>query len=285
MGKEIKGKYYIADCEHNGDIESAKSYLRSIGCTILGCYWDGMDCGLAYVTFSFDDSHFKEMYAELYSSSSFEADINDYLSFGELCGYKKMDKNEMNELYKQMCKDTSKGFLDRLPLHFFFKVNDGINPNSIIEKCLSFLKHPYKVLGYYFNVVDGCNYCTMLISSSYKNLATDIIGGEGIGDYCLGHRGWLSKNRIYGECSCSHILYNYTMLGGYEYFQRVVDRIKGRKELEYRGGTYYKPIDIKVEADEYFNADGTFLARIERNGKEYTIKDPRSWDWSEYRNK
>ena len=282
MAKKIQGKYYVADCEHYGDMQRAKIYLRELSCIIIESYWDGRDCGDAWIRFSFDESRFKEMYEKLHDSAMFNADINDYLPSKVMDGYTKMNARELEELHKQMCQDTSRGFLDRMPLRLFFEVKENSNPKEITDKCLSFLKHPYKVLGYYFKVTDGCNYCTILMSSSYKNLSEHTIGDGGIGDFCLGNSGWLNHHHIYGECSCHHKLYDTMFLGGYGYFHRVVKRMMERKTLEYRGGTYYNSIDIKVGANEYFNADGSFNIKLTRNGKEYTIKDPRHWDWSEF---
>ena len=56
--KNAKGKFIgqrnVPDCEHNGDIERECYELRDLGATIEETYWDGEDCGEAYVLFSAD---------------------------------------------------------------------------------------------------------------------------------------------------------------------------------------------------------------------------------------
>lgn len=44
--------YPITDCEHEGDIRSAEFEVRKAGGEVLDTYWDGEDCGDAYVSFT-----------------------------------------------------------------------------------------------------------------------------------------------------------------------------------------------------------------------------------------
>jgi hypothetical protein len=103
----------------------------------------------------------------------------------------------------------------------------------------------------------------------------------GIGDYCLGGKGWLKSNNIYGECSCVHKYINTGCLRGYEYLRRVVNCIKSGLPMEYRNqDSYYHPKDIIVSVEGYMLEDGSFKSVIEVDGKKYTLKDPCWWDWN-----
>ncbi len=44
--------YYVADCEHSGDIAHAIMEIQEAGGTVIERYWDGHDCGEAYVVFT-----------------------------------------------------------------------------------------------------------------------------------------------------------------------------------------------------------------------------------------
>lgn len=50
----MKTKKYIrnvVDCEHNGDIAHTIMEIQNAGGTVIERYWDGEDCGEAYVVF------------------------------------------------------------------------------------------------------------------------------------------------------------------------------------------------------------------------------------------
>lgn len=44
--------YWVTDCEHEGDIESAKEEVVDAGGVIEESYWDGEDCGEAWIRFT-----------------------------------------------------------------------------------------------------------------------------------------------------------------------------------------------------------------------------------------
>ena len=73
--KNITGIYHVADCEHWCDMDSAKSFIRSLGCVITDSYWDGRDCGEAWVEFSFPECRYVAIYNKLGSSAGYSADI------------------------------------------------------------------------------------------------------------------------------------------------------------------------------------------------------------------
>lgn len=43
--------YTVADCEHEGDIRDAISEVEEAGGMFVSSYWDGHDCGEAWVEF------------------------------------------------------------------------------------------------------------------------------------------------------------------------------------------------------------------------------------------
>lgn len=47
--------YPIIDCEHEGDIRSAEFEVTKAGGEVLDTYWDGEDCGEAYIEFAVSD--------------------------------------------------------------------------------------------------------------------------------------------------------------------------------------------------------------------------------------
>ena len=277
--KKIYGKYSVADCEHQGDIDSEKNYLRSIGCEVKSSYWDGSDCGEAYITFCVDESKFVEVYNKIYHSAHFDADINDYIKSTEKLKWREYSINALRSIENQMAFNTRDGFWNKMPLRLFFHSRtNGMTPQEIADKCLSFLKYDYKVIGWATHIVDGCRYYDVLISASYKNLTSEIMT-NGVGDYSLSHDGFLGKsNTLYGQCACEHRYINYSTMFGYEYLQRVITLIREGQDIHFRNqDRYYFPIDIIVTKSEYMDDEGTFKAIIERDGKKFKIKDPRSW--------
>lgn len=281
----IKGCYSVTDCEHNGDIQSAVNHLKRLGCNVTGTYWDGHDCGEAYVNFTIASDKFVSVYNQICSSASFDTDINEYLPKAEQFGnWQQFDHKQLIEINNTMSENTKGEFWNEMPLLLFFNDKGTIKPKDIIKKCLSYLKHPYKVIGYDKHVTDGNIYYDVLISSSYKNLTREIMT-DGIGDYAIGNDGFIKKNHIYGECSCTHKYINYAKMYGYEYLQRVIKLIMDGKPLMYRNqDQYYFPIDIELTRDEYMDGNN-FKPTIERNGKKYTIKDPRAWTKRDNNNK
>lgn len=279
MAKMISGTYNVADCEHRGDIVQVECLLRSNGCEVINSYWDGKDCGCAYVRFCCKECDFPILYKKFGSSATFDADINDYVKGCGIQGYKRYTSNELMKLKKQMDNDLSSGFENRLAFLLWFEVKERpfLTTDDIISECLKYLTD-YEVIGYDTHIVDGCEYIDLLIKTTYKNLTDAAIGRNGIGDYCLGDYGWLKRHHIYGECSCDHILLNRTSMGyEYAYLQRVMQKIICRESLQYRGKSYYHLKDIEVSANEYFNSNGDFLKQITKDGITYSIKDPRFW--------
>lgn len=74
----IKGRCNITDCEHMGDVRSAIADVEKLGCHVIDAYWDGHDCGEAYVLFEFSEERFVQVYEKM-PYAFFDADINDYV--------------------------------------------------------------------------------------------------------------------------------------------------------------------------------------------------------------
>ena len=287
MGKKIRGSYYIADCEHRGDVSRSEAFLRSLGCEVIGSYWDGVDCGEAHTDFYVSEGRFVPLYYRLGHSCSFDADINDYLHFEADLPYRMMSEGEFLGLKESMSEDCSVGFWERLPLLLWFDCSTKrFSVGEILGACLSKLEHPYEVLGYYYVIVDGVKYCRVLLSSSYLNMVKGIME-SGIGDFSLGRSGWLKENRIYGEISCVHKYVSKDLCRDYTYFQRLLACIRCGLPLEYMygDGWHYRSKAIVVGSGEYMGEGGVFLPKLFRDGKEYALRCPIGWDWgrTEYR--
>lgn len=44
--------YPVVDCEHEGDMRSAEFEVTDAGAKVIDTYWDGEDCGDAYIEFT-----------------------------------------------------------------------------------------------------------------------------------------------------------------------------------------------------------------------------------------
>lgn len=277
----INGTFYVADCEHNGDIERVKSYLRSNSCEVISSYWDGHDCGEAYVEFTCKEADFPSLYKRFGISASFDADINNYIQLdGLVADYKRVGKSELYAKLREMNNDLSYGFWDRLPLHLWFEVKErqGLTTQDIVEKCLSFInKADYEVVCYSLKIVDGGEFIDMLIKTSYKNLDDKTIGKYGIGDFALGHDGWLDSKRIYGQCACGHTFCHKGKFGySYDLLQKVMGMIENGQPLMYCNTNPYSKNDIMVDEKDYIK-DGQFQRTIKVKGLTYSLKDARKW--------
>lgn len=63
--KPVKFDYVVYDCEHMGDMRRAEfeceKICRKYGGKIVDSYWDGRDCGEAYITCEFPFSKVEEI--------------------------------------------------------------------------------------------------------------------------------------------------------------------------------------------------------------------------------
>ena len=64
--------YNVPDCEHDGDIRDAENEVEEAGGKVVDTYWDGEDCGEAYVEYSVPDgTDPDEVYRRLHRSRGF----------------------------------------------------------------------------------------------------------------------------------------------------------------------------------------------------------------------
>lgn len=59
-----KYRVFVADCEHEGDIQNVVDAIVDRGCKVEGVFWSGQDCDEAYVEFSIPDGLDKESIIE-----------------------------------------------------------------------------------------------------------------------------------------------------------------------------------------------------------------------------
>ena len=268
--KTIIGRFNIPDCEHRGDIEWGRNVVTNrLGGKVMITreYWDKRDCGTAYIEFCFPLSKLAAVDKEIGQDTSFcyvNININDYIQMGgseSLCGCNnKVSAKELRELCKRC--DYSKGFEKRIAVKLFFQ-HGHITPEDVTEKALEALGKSARILGYSCSRVDG-NLFTDVVFSVNVN---DIDGKkfEGFGDYCLGHRGWLSQNHIYGEMSIQHEVKQSLMT--YDRFKDIIKSVAAKKDIIFMTRSCDK---ISLPYEEYMQ-DGHVKSSVERDGKEYFI--------------
>lgn len=291
--KKILGKYFVRDCEHWGDMDSAELFLKSLGVSVTGRYWDGRDCGEAWVSFEFPSVMFVSLYRKLSGSSvSYSENINDYIIRDGvkdgMDGYGMYSASDLRSMMKLMASDLSSGFEERLPLWLFFEVRDDMKGSvgCMLGEILSYFTEPVEVMGYYYQMVDDTDYVNVLIKSSWKNLVSSVMNG--IGDYCLSNKkcSWFGSHHIYGECRCVHDAVSKMLLdcgSDYEYIQRFFRCMLNRLPIEYEyAPSYYNRFRRVFEFNEYVDVDGGFRYVInDVENKEYKVLDLRKWKWSD----
>lgn len=202
----IKGVYYVADCEHYGDVERGMAYLRSLGCKIISDNYRPTLLESTTIEFSFNSSDFKHIHNELYDSAAFSRNINDFYPIEKSYITTKEYKNK-RDLAKN--HDLEVGFEKKMPIECFFelKERDKDKKEEIIKAILGILGKGTKLEAKMQSITDGNTFVTLLIYTPYANVRNC----KKVGDYCLGHEGWLKNNteygKIYGECRCiSHLM-------------------------------------------------------------------------------
>lgn len=230
----IIGKYHITDCENYGDINNAIDYVKSIDSAIIimDHYWDGKDCGEAYVRFSFPENKFILIYSRL-DNGEYSDNINNYLDFsGEktslfLDSSVFMGRDQFNRLvngYRNKFTD------DVITVELFFS-STSIPDKIILDKALDVLGNGTKILGVNLNMVDKNLFVHVLFETLSQNINEKKL--HEFGDYCLGGYGWLHNNGIYGQMTfntlfCANIKTNW-------------DKIKNKNPLRYKR-RYCEPI-------------------------------------------
>ena len=277
MAKEkmIIARFNVADCEHSGDlrwgVRSVESLLGN-NVRITKTYWDGRDCGTAYIEFEFPLSRLSFVDDKISDKMSYyyvNIDINDYLSIGKVCKgqlyrkYEKFTRQEFKDILDKGRCDYSEGFENKIMVMLFFEHHKTIDADTIMSKAAQALGSNANIIGYRCERVDGNYFTNVIFTIPYE----DIDGSKfnEFGDYRLGHQGWLGRNNIYGELCIVHEL----KCCGMEYgkFKDVIKRIANKEDLVYKTFSHET---LGVPYDEYMK-EGHVPIRIKRGRDEYWV--------------
>ena len=73
--KPVRFDYKVADCEHDGDMSYAEmecdNFCREFGGKVILSYWDGKDCGEAYITCEFPADKVEDILCAEFFDSDF----------------------------------------------------------------------------------------------------------------------------------------------------------------------------------------------------------------------
>ena len=277
MAKEkmIIARFNVADCEHSGDlrwgVRSVESLLGN-NVRITKTYWDGRDCGTAYIEFEFPLSRLSFVDDKISDKMSYyyvNIDINDYLSIGKVCKgqlyrkYEKFTRQEFKDILDKGRCDYSEGFENKIMVMLFFEHHKTIDADTIMSKAAQALGSNANIIGYRCERVDGNYFTNVIFTIPYE----DIDGSKfnEFGDYRLGHQGWLGRNNIYGELCIVHEL----KCCGMEYgkFKDVIKRIANKEDLVYKTFSHET---LVVPYDEYMKERHVPI-RIKRGRDEYWV--------------
>lgn len=277
MAKEkmIIARFNVADCEHSGDlrwgVRSVESLLGN-NVRITKTYWDGRDCGTAYIEFEFPLSRLSFVDEKISDKMSYyyvNIDINDYLSIGKVCKgqlyrkYEKFTRQEFKDILDKGRCDYSEGFENKIMVMLFFEHHKTIDDDTIMSKAAQALGSNANIIGYRCERVDGNYFTNVIFTIPYEDI--DGFKFNEFGDYRLGHQGWLGRNRIYGELSIVHELKCCGM--EYDKFKDVIKRIANKEDLVYKTFSHEK---LVVPYDEYMK-EGHVPIRIKRGRDEYWV--------------
>lgn len=236
--KIIHGTYHIADCEHNGDIERAKQHLRNIlpNVRITFDYWDGYDCGEAYINFEFSSKHFHKVYEKLCDVATFDADVNEYVSLPNQSLYKgiKCSKNAFNERLSVLKNNWANNWENNIPITLFFEHSANFNPLLVIERAKQALPTNHKMIAYNTELVDGNQFYNVLFTCSLEDIDEQKL--EDFGDYAFSwnRNSFLKKNGIYGEMRLAHNIKTPTR--NIEFCKTLAKKIINKEPIIYNNG-------------------------------------------------
>lgn len=241
----ITGRYYIADCEHEGDINQAIYYIQKLGGKVTGQYWDGDDCGEAYLDIEVDPELFKKLYNHV-QSFRFNADIRDYVETkdGEIEGYKNVPYKKLKQMQEKAFYDCSDGFEKRLTI--YVKMFD-ISPDKAkqhIEKLLEVCGKGSRVMGVSYEMSsDNYELFDYFVLIKLKGVTVDKLSKlckyNAYYDMFNPHRAMLHPNR--GDIDFNHIMYR--LCSGVDRLFVILYAIKEKKPLWFRqkyGSKYEK---------------------------------------------
>lgn len=265
--KFINGEYNVTDCESHGDVFRESEYLRSIGCDICETYWDGVDCGEAYVRFKIKEKDFPRIYNTIHSTTSFDADINDYVK--EECvvdGFPQLNHDDLISAYRKLSENFNDGFEKMIPIYLFFDKKPNVDSNSVINEILSNFKE-YKPIGCNKRINDGTTYISLLFTIDFNELQYDTFSK--IGYSCFSsEKGIIKKYKLYGECRPIHKTFDLCL--DFELTRRLIKRIINKENISYKSKSIFNDKKhIEVNYEKYI-IDGKFQKEIkDSKGNQY----------------
>lgn len=143
--EKIKGRYNIADCEHWGDVQNSINFIRESGCEVIAHFWDGHDCGDAWVDFYCTPSFVRNAYK--HNSFSFDCDIKKYVNLREVAiktlkdRYTILDKEEYATKKNELISNVGNGFICHIPIELIFNMDDYGMYNNPSGRLTGFLCH------------------------------------------------------------------------------------------------------------------------------------------------
>ena len=267
--KRINGRYYVADCEHYGDLQQEMEWLCGIHkqIRISKHYWDGKDCGEAYIEFYFLAKYFVEIYSKV--NATYSEDINDYITFkretsqhlANVPFYNVDAFNKLRENFKYKFDATN------VTISLFFEETAKVSNETIFDKAMDTLGADAKPFAYTKCIVDNNTFIKILFQIPIDNIDYSRI--IDFGDYCLGSSGWLKRNRIYREMKTNSILKG---LCNFSVFIDRVNKVRAKDTLPYVDSTSGYDKVVEIEYDRYMSENNIIKKRIDINGREYFLK-------------
>ena len=265
--KYINGEYKVTDCECNGDLFRESDYLRSIGCDICETYWDGIDCGEAYIRFKIKENDFPRIYRTIHSTTSFDADINDYIKQKfELDGFPQLKHDELISISRKLSNNFNYGFEKMIPIYLFFDERKNVDSKSVINEILSNFNE-YKPIGCNKLISDGTTYISLLFTIDFNELQYDTFSK--IGDSCFSAIKCIIKNHgLYGKCCPTHKTFE--LCRDYETTRILIQRIMNKDNITYKRKSFLND-NKTIEADySKYMIDGKFQEEIkDSKGNKY----------------
>lgn len=190
--EKIRGTYDIVDCEHSGDIQRDIDYVRSLGCEVIGHYWDGHDCGDAYVEFYCTPELVVKHYKD--TCFHFDCDITKYINFRETAikalknRYTIIDVEEYENVRNELISNVGDGFIRQIPVELIFKMSSYSECSTPLTRIGWFTYHignkvkinSIKIEGDTYSVLMTCDFDDVIgvvdfIKSQYWSCKEDLV--------------------------------------------------------------------------------------------------------------
>ena len=225
----ITGKYKITDCENRGDVSSAVSRLEKLGCTDCVPFWDGNDCGEAYVKFMVSEDKFLNVYERICRSCEFDANINDYIRFNNRTNYKFVGVKTLKSLWKAQSNNISDGFQNKqLFVLYFESDNNKEDLTKLLEALFNEWNVHSEVICYSCNLEEG-DWC-------YRVLLNVSCIVDSIPSLKLATSMFFKKIGLRATLHVTHDLSHYNN----EVYKQRVESVVNKAELEYHNTRYEK---------------------------------------------